>query len=283
MRILLPCLATLILNAQAPVPLGRMTVQPLVDGTLSLEASLLKDIPPAEAVGLLGGRKAASTPVNAFLVRMPGRTLLVDTGMGKDPDVDSGHLLTQLAAAGLKPDQVDMVLITHFHFDHVGGLLRPDGTRAFPRAKLCVSRTEHDQWTTKAGLPERLWDRIPKVKAIFAAYGKDVTLLGDGATPAEGVTALAAPGHTAGHMVFAFRSEGKELWCIGDLIHFGAVQFARPKTGIVYDLDGERAVASRLDFFRRAAAAQAVLAGAHLPKLVRIVPEGEGYRTVNVD
>lgn len=283
MRTSLLLVTAMTLTAQAPLSLGRMTVAPLVDGTLSLEASLLKGIPLADAVRLLDGRTAATTPVNAYLVRLAGKVILVDTGMGKDPEENSGHLAEGLAAAGVTPAQVDLVLITHFHFDHVGGLLRPDGARAFPRARLCVARAEHDLWTAKEGLPERLWDRIPKVRAIFAAYGSDVVLTKDGDTVAEGVTALAAPGHTAGHTVYAFRSEGQELWCIGDLIHFGAVQFPRPETGIAFDLEGERAIRTRQAFFRKAAAGKVVLAGAHLPRLVRLVAEGDGYRAVNAD
>ncbi len=279
MRPFLLLVTAMTLTAQTPGP----NVRPLVDGTLSLETSLLRGIAPAEAVRMLGGRTAATTPVNAFLVRQAGKVILVDTGMGKDPEEDSGHLAEGLAAAGVTPAQVDLVLITHFHFDHVGGLLLPGGARAFPRAKLCVSRVEHDLWTTRDRLPERLWERIPKVRAIFEAYGSDLVLTRDGDAVAEGVTALAAPGHTAGHTVYAFRSNGRDLWCIGDLIHFGEVQFARPATGISFDLEGDLAVRTRLDFFRRAAAGNVVLAGAHLPHLVRIVQDGDGYRTTRVE
>ena len=277
------------LSAQAPaLPLavGAMSVWPLEDGVIALEASVLTGMPTAEAIRLLGGEPAAATPVNAFLVRLPGTTILVDTGMGHDPEeADSGHLLERLGAAGVTPEQVDLVLITHFHLDHLGGLLNPDGTRAFPRAKLCLPRAEHDLWMTRtAELPERLWERIPKLEGCFAPYAAqgDLVLTEDGAALADGVTAQAAPGHTGGHTVYVFRSGAEELWCIGDLIHFAAVQFECPEAGASFDLQPAQAVRTRLDGFRKAAAEGAILAGAHLPRLVRIRPEGRGFRALPV-
>ncbi|WP_243323170.1 MBL fold metallo-hydrolase [Geothrix sp. SG200] len=268
-----------------PLRLGRLQVWKLQDGQISLAASLLKGLDAAEARRMLGGRDAADTPVNAFLVRMPGHTVLVDTGMGKDPEENSGHLEAQLAAAGVAPADIDLVLITHEHFDHIGGLLKADGTRAFPRAVLRVARREHAFWTEDpAGLPERLRDRAPKLKALFETYGKAGAFrpFEDGEELAPGLRALPAHGHTGGHTVYAFTSEGRELWCIGDLIHFGAVQFQHPEAGVAFDLDGDRAVKVRQELFREAARRQVVLAGSHLPRIVRIAPKGTGYEAVSV-
>jgi glyoxylase-like metal-dependent hydrolase (beta-lactamase superfamily II) len=268
-----------------PFRLGQLKVWTLQDGQISLPAALLKGIDPAEAKGMLGGKDAAPTPVNAYLVRMPGKTVLVDTGIGKAPDENSGHLGEQLAAAGVAPVDIDLVLITHFHFDHIGGLLKADGTRAFPKARLLVPRLEQTYWLQDpAQLPERFRERIPKVKAILAAY-EGAGALGafeDGAELAPGLRALAAHGHTDGHTVYAFTSEGRELWCLGDLIHFGAVQFARPEVGVTFDLDSPKAIQSRQDLFRKAAQAHVVLAGAHLPQLVRLEVKGNGYTAVPV-
>jgi len=268
-----------------PLRLGQLQVWKLQDGRISLAASLLKGLEPAEARRMLGGKDAADTPVNAFLVRMPGRTVLVDTGIGKDPDEDSGHLTEQLAAAGVAPSDIDLILITHDHFDHIGGLLKADGTRAFPKAVLRVSRREHAFWTEDPSrLPERLRDRAPKLKALFGVYEQAGAFrpFEDGEELAPGLRAMPAHGHTGGHTVYAFTSEGQELWCIGDLIHFGAVQFQRPEVGVAFDLDGDRAVKIRQELFREAARRQVVLAGAHLPRLVRLTAKSQGYGAVPV-
>lgn len=269
----------------APLRLGQMEVWALQDGRLSLEVSLLRGIDPAETRQRLGGQDAALTPVNAFLLRVNGKTVLVDTGMGKAQGEDSGHLPEQLEAAGVRAGDIDLVLITHYHFDHIGGLLGSDGTRAFPRAQLCVSRREHDFWLQEPSkLPERLRDRIPKLRALFAVYegAGAFHAFEDGAELAPGLRALAARGHTGGHTAYVFASEGQELWCIGDLIHFADVQFERPEVGIAFDLEADRAVAIRQALFQRAARSGAVLAGAHLPRLVRLEAEGAGYRAMPV-
>jgi glyoxylase-like metal-dependent hydrolase (beta-lactamase superfamily II) len=268
-----------------PLRLGQMQVWMLTDGRTPLAASLLKGLDAAEARRMLGGKDTADTPVNAFLVRMPGRTVLVDTGMGKDPEEDSGHLMAQLAAVGVAPSDVDLILITHDHFDHIGGLLKADGTRAFPKAVLRVARREHAFWTEDPShLPERLRDRAPKLKALFRVYEQAGAFrpFENGEELAPGLRAIPAHGHTGGHTVYAFTSEGRELWCIGDLIHFGAVQFQRPEVGVAFDLDGDRAVKVRQELFREAARRKVVLAGAHLPKVIRIEAKGEGYEAVPV-
>lgn len=268
-----------------PLRLGQLQVWKLQDGRIPLAASLLKGIDPAEARRMLGGKDAADTPVNAYLVRMPGQTVLVDTGIGKDPEDDSGHLTEQLAAAGATPADIDLILITHDHFDHIGGLLKADGTRTFPKAVLRVSRREHAFWTEDPSrLPERLRDRAPKLKALFGIYEKAGAFrpFKDGEELAPGLRAVPAHGHTGGHTIYVFTSEGQELWCIGDLIHFGAVQFQRPEVGVAFDLDGDRAVQIRQELFREAARRKVVLAGAHLPQIVRIIPKGAGYDAVPV-
>lgn len=292
-RIALPLLAAVTLappslSASAPerargvesLSLGDLKLWALRDGEISLEASLLQGIDPAQVKALLGGKDAAATPVNAFLLKVHGRTVLVDAGMGKLPDEDSGHLVEQLAAAGFEPSQVDLVVITHFHLDHIGGLVKPDGSRAFPRAVLRVSRAEHDFWLADPSrLPERFRDRAPKLRALFAPYDSAGAFrtFEPGEELAPGVRAWAAHGHTGGHTVFAFGAAGHEVWCIGDLIHFGGVQFEHPEAGVTFDADGEKAVAARQELFRRAASAKVVLAGAHLPHLVRLETKGAGF------
>lgn len=294
--ILLSLLLPAAVLAQAPAPstspvrlepfrLGQMQVWTLQDAQFPLEASLLKGLDATEARRMLGGKDAALTPANAYLVKVDGKTVLVDTGLGKNPEADSGHLPERLAASGMTPADIDLIVITHFHFDHIGGLLKADGTRAFPKAQLLVPRSEQAFWfEDPAKLPERLRDRVPGLKALCKAYEQAGAFktFEDGAVLLPGLRALSAHGHTGGHTVYVFTSEGKELWCLGDLMHFGAVQFERPEVGVAFDADGAKAVAIRQDLFKKAAQAKAVLAGAHLPKLVRIEAKGMGYRVLPV-
>jgi glyoxylase-like metal-dependent hydrolase (beta-lactamase superfamily II) len=268
-----------------PLRLGQMKVWTIQDGQLSLDGSLLKGIDPADTRRMLGGKAAALTPVNAYLIRLNGKTVLVDTGLGKNPEADSGHLLEQLETAGVSPSDIDLIFITHYHFDHIGGLVKADGTRVFPKAQLLVPRSEHAYWMQDpAKLPERLRERIPKLKALFSVYqqAKAFREFEDGEALVSGIRAVAAQGHTGGHTIYVFSSEGHELWCLGDLIHFGAVQFERPEVGVSFDSNGAEAVAIRQSLFRMAAQSKAVLAGAHLPQLVYIEAKGTGYVAIPV-
>ena len=140
---------------------------------------------------------------------------------------------------------------------------------------LRVSKTEHDFWLGEPSiLPERLKPALPGLKAALAPYqaagaykpfGPDEPL-------GQDILAVPAPGHTGGHTVYAFGSEGHPVWCIGDLIHFGALQFEHPGASVQFDADAATAVRSRRELFERAARCGAVLAGAHLPQLVVLKP-----------
>lgn len=261
--------------------IGKMNVISLQDGELQGNISVLKGIDPAEAKRMVGGQEKIALTVNALLVRTPDQLVLVDTGTGGDGKGTTGHLLERMQAAGIDPAQVDLVLITHFHFDHVGGLVKADGTRAFPKAIVRVSQAEQDQWL--GGDPSERQEALKKALAPYQSANA-YRPFAPGEAPGKDIRVLPSPGHTNGHSVFVFASEGKELWCIGDLIHVGAIQFERPEVAMSFDTDSDKAIAARKDFFRKAAASGAVLAGAHLafPGLVRLKIKGEGFVATSV-
>lgn len=209
---------------------------------------------------------------------MPDYVVLVDAGVGKYPGEDSGHLLEGLKKAGVDPAQVDLILITHFHFDHIGGLTSQEGKRVFPKAIVRVSKEESDFWMRDTSMiPVALRDRALWFKAILAPYVAEQAYRPFAPDEKLGhdIRALPAHGHTPGHTVYSFSSKGKELWCVGDLIHFGAIQFEHPAAGVSFDSDGPLAIASRMDFFNRAAASHVIVAASHLPAMVQLKEKGK--------
>ncbi len=270
--ILLTTLAACSLTAADPAGayrtrLGEMDVTAILDGSFTLNAALLKGMTLEEARPLLGGKDGAETPCNAFLITLGGKRILVDTGAGHDQKGTTGHLLSNLAAIGVDPASIDVVLITHFHFDHVGGLVKADGTRAFSKAVVRAAQAEHDFWLSEPSrLPDKLKPSLPLVKKALAPYQAAGAYkpFAAGEAPVAGVGAFAATGHTEGHTVYTFTSKGETLWCIGDLIHYGAIQFAHPAVAVAFDADSTRAIASRKEAFKRAAAGKLTVAATHL-------------------
>lgn len=273
-------------NTDKYLTVGDLKVHMLQDARMYLPISTLSGIDRDTAVKLVGGSDSAFTPANAFLVQTKNHLVLVDAGIGKYPGEDSGHLLEYLKDAGIDPSKIDLILITHFHFDHIGGLISSEGKRVFPNAIIRASQAESDFWMRDSSLvPENMRTRAAKIKAIFAPYYSANAYLPflPGEDLGDSIRALPANGHTPGHTVYSFSSKGHELWCIGDLIHFGSIQFKHPLVGISFDSNHQMAIDTRIVFFQRAARDHIIIAGVHLPEMVQLTKNGDGFVAMPVD
>jgi glyoxylase-like metal-dependent hydrolase (beta-lactamase superfamily II) len=270
---------------------GDFEVTALFDGALGLDpAPLLKNTRPGEIGYQL--RRAyvpgpkVQTSVNAFLVNTGTQLILVDTGAAQAFGPGMGHVIEYLKSAGYEPSQVDVVLLTHLHGDHAAGLLTADGQPAFPNAKVMLSAPEAAYWlddAQKAKAPKEMQGFFDIAKAAAAPYqaaGRWQTFAPNAAL-FPGVQALAT-GHTPGHSSYVFESQGHKLVVLGDVIHFGAVQFPHPEAAVKFDSDSAAAIASRKHLFAQAAREGSLLAGAHLdfPGLGHVRAEGRGYAWV---
>lgn len=237
-----------------------------------MELIALQDVPPDPAGGnrpglLVGLREsdartylvdgAMINSINCFVLRKDGKAYLFDTGLGRS--TRGGGMLDSLAAAGLTPGDIDAVIITHFHADHVGGLV-DNGGAVFPAAGLLVPRVELEA-SPKAAEP------------FVAAYAGRLKTFEWDCRVVDGVTALDASGHTPGHTVFLVDGG---LMIVSDLIHFAGIQLPLPDVAVTYDTDPVKAVATRRRLFDLAAREGYTVAAMHLPYPGVGVLSGEG-------
>ncbi|MDR0276067.1 MAG: MBL fold metallo-hydrolase [Burkholderiaceae bacterium] len=242
---------------------GGVTVIAIQDVYRQMPASIFKGAATEQerAPYFTGGKTEGG--INVFVLRMGGKIALVDAGGGPQFQ-PPGKLPLALAALGIAPQDIDLVLITHAHSDHIGGLLTQEGKRAFPKARVLLAQPELDAWLTLAE-KDPANAGAAMVKAVVAAYGADVQTFAFGAAVLPGVIALDAAGHTPGHTAFEVTAGGKSLLLVGDLIHAMPLQFALPDECAAYDMDMPKAIAARKRIFALAEHSQTPMSGVHFP------------------
>ena len=220
-----------------------------------------------------------------FLVNTGKQLILVDAGAGTWFGGGSlGRLAGNLRSAGYAPEDVDLVLATHLHSDHIGGLTTQDGQRVFPNAEVYVSKIDSDFWLSPeiaAKAPKDAQPFFQSAQAIAAPYikaGKWHTFSGSEAI-VDGVRLVPLPGHTPGHTGYEFSSKGQKILFWGDIIHAQRVQLQHPEVTVVFDVDATAAAATRNQLLPKLARENVVIAGPHMlfPSLGRLRKEGSGY------
>jgi len=274
--------------------LGSFEVTALFDGAIQLDEKLLKDVTKEDLDKLLARQflqgPKVQTAVNAYLVNTGGKLVLVDTGAAGAFGPSLGNVIANLKAAGYAPEQVDAVLLTHLHGDHVSGLLTTDGKVAFPNAEVWAAKAEAEYW-----LDEKIAAKAPKEAQGFFKMARDATAPYLAAKKWKtfmgeielwpGVFSWDTPGHTPGHANYFFLSGDARLLVLGDLVHSHAVQFARPDVAIEFDVDPKRAVETRKRIFELAAKDRMIVAGMHLPfpGIGHVRREAEGFAWVPIE
>ena len=225
------------------------------------------------------------TSDSGFLINTGEQLILVDAGAGTWFGGGSlGRLVPSLSSAGYQPEQVDRVLVTHLHSDHVGGLTTRDGKRVFPNADVLVSKAESDFWLSPAIAAKAPKDAQPffhNAQAIAAPYikaGKWHTFSGS-ETIVVGMQLVPLPGHTPGHTGYEFSSKGQKILFWGDTLHAQNVQLQHPEVTVVFDIEPTAAAATRKQLLSNLAGEDVVIAGPHMlfPGLGRLHQEGSGY------
>ena len=248
--------------------------------------------PPAEVTGLLRANflppDAATLEQNVLVLNTGRQLILFDTGMGDSMGADSrmfgpttGQMLRNLRAAGIQPEQIDLVVLSHAHCDHCWALVDADGNRNFPNAQVVLSETDLRYWTdnnNKRG-PAFMNAFIEGAKKNLAPYRDRMIMARDGAEAAPGITALAAPGHTVGHCCYAISSGAQTMVYTGDLAHHHVLLLQRPQWEFAFDTDPALSARTRTRMLDRLATDRHQVLSYHFPwpGLGHVVRAGEAY------
>jgi glyoxylase-like metal-dependent hydrolase (beta-lactamase superfamily II) len=229
------------------------------------------------------GWEALVSPYPALLIRTDRHLVLVDTGAGNG--TTTGQLVPNLQVEGIAPEDIDTVILTHAHPDHIGGNLDREGRAAFPAARYVMSRAEWEFWTSEPNLPLPQMSESSRQHLIACAQHNLLPLrnqldLVEGETEiVPGVRVIPAPGHTPGQVAAAVRSAGEQLLYMADAaLH--PIHLAEPGWYAAVDIAPEQALISRRQLLEMAADEGTLVHVFHFPwpGLGHIVPKGVAWR-----
>jgi glyoxylase-like metal-dependent hydrolase (beta-lactamase superfamily II) len=229
-----------------------------------------------------------ATPFTTLIVNTGKKLVLIDTGTGGQIAPSAGVLRANLLAAGIDPHAIDLIVISHFHPDHINGIKDKDNNLIFPNAEITLPAAEWKFWTDEANLNAATADLklvFRNQHRIFADIAKNVSRFEPGKEVAPGIATLAAPGHTPGHTVVVVHSGDQSLLVLGDTAQHPAVFARHPDWQAAFDIDGDAAVATRKRLFDRAAADRMLVTGYHFPfpACGHLIKTASGYEHVPVE
>lgn len=258
--------------------LGALTVTTLLDGTRQVGDS--KAIFGGGATDAEFAETSAQNFIPADSAQFFFTPTLVETGQEKilfDTGLGKGGIQAALAEVGLTPQDIDVVVLTHMHPDHIGGLTT-DGAETFANARYVTGRKEYDFWSgMEAG--NRVGDMVASKVTPFA---EKLSFLEDEGSVASGISALSSFGHTPGHMCYHLESEGQRLVLTADLANHYVWSFAHPEWEIKFDMDKSAATAARRKILGMLAADRVAMIGYHMPFPAAgfVETRGDGFRFV---
>ncbi len=270
---------------------GDFKITALLDGYFEMPTNFIKgyDEEAAKASTKQSYRRfttgSVSVPVNAYVINTGKEMILLGGGAPKFMGATLGQMPANMAAAGINPDDITKVLLTHTHPDHVAALATKDGRKAFKNARLILSEIEwnfiHNDKVRNAA-PKDFKGMIDYARAALAPYETDRQSFDGEKELFSGITSAPLPGHTPGHTGYELNSKGEKLFFWGDVTHFSTLQFANPDWKVIFDADPEQARKTRRAIFERASSERLAIAGAHVdfPGIGYVEKSGNAYRYI---
>jgi glyoxylase-like metal-dependent hydrolase (beta-lactamase superfamily II) len=219
---------------------------------------------------------------NVLVLNTGDRLVLFDTGMGslKIFGPTTGKLMGTLKQAGINPEDIDAVVMSHAHIDHCGGCMADDGSRHFPNAEYYITQADYDFWTDETKVPAAFKVFLDTARKNLTPVRDRIHFIKDGEEFLPGIQAILAPGHTVGHTIFMINSGGKSLCYIGDLAHHPVLLLEKPLTEFMYDTDPKQSAQTRVKMLGMLADKKIPLLAYHFawPGIGHVAKRREGFR-----
>jgi glyoxylase-like metal-dependent hydrolase (beta-lactamase superfamily II) len=274
--------------------LGDYQLTALYDGTwyLPIDDKFMRNATEAEVNAALAAAflppKVLPVTFTALLVNTGSKLILIDTGTAGQITDSAGTMLANLAVAGVGPDAIDTVLISHFHPDHIDGLKTKDGDKVFHNAEILVPEPEWAFWMddgNESRATGSVLGYFRNARRIFRDIAKEVRQFKPGAEVAPGIVSIPAYGHTPGHTAFAIHSGPESLLVMSDTVRNPYLFARHPDWQPIFDMDGPQAVAARRRMLDQAASDRMFVEAYHFPfpACGHIVKTGTGYDLVPLE
>lgn len=273
--------------------LGSVQLTALYDGLwpVKIDDNFIRNAGAAEVDAALAAafEPPGILPISftALLVNTGGKLVLIDTGTAGQIVDSAGRLFDNLAAAGVKLNEIDTILISHFHPDHINGLRDKDGKKYFPNAEILVPEGEWAYWMNEAnmaGTSPVVHKYFLNARRIFRDIAGEVKRFKPDAEVAPGIVSIPAFGHTPGHVGFGVASGNQSMLVLSDSARNPELFVRHPEWQPSFDMDGPQAVETRKRLLDRAAADRMLVHGYHFPfpATGHIAKTGTGYELVPV-
>lgn len=226
-------------------------------------------------------------PFTVTVVRIGGRTIMFDSATGAQMAPTAGRLAKNLAAAGIQPAEISTIVVTHFHPDHIWGLMAKDtNAQVYPNAEIIVPENEYKHWTADGlveKVPEGSKGMVRRIQATFPTW-KNVKPAAAGTEVTSGIRSMATHGHTPGHTSYVVSSGSDTLIVAGDVTNIPPLNLANPGWQLVFDAIPDMAEAGRRKLMEQAVTDKSIITGYHwgLPGAGTIQKDGNGYALVPV-
>lgn len=229
-----------------------------------------------EIIEAFGDETKTQNSINPFYIDNGSTKILADVGFGEARRPEMGQVEPALASIGVSAADIDIVFLTHFHGDHIAGLLTPDGKPAFPNARYITTQAEWNEWiprweaSTQDGHKQQL--------AMMRTLEDRFTWVNEGDEITTGVSVVAIPGHTLGQAGLLVESNGERVLQLVDVLH-NAIQFKHTDWQFAFDSDGELGVKTRNDILQRCADEQLLTVFHHLPfpGIGHVIKNGDSF------